>query len=120
MRGDHVVSQLEKRKPVLHLPEEIRQREHPAEHKPKPERRPPQVPTVLRSLFGGERRARAMGLAIGLQIVMVLAIAQLTGRDGAKPQPAAAHRTPVTAVADGATPAEDAHNLATWILPNTR
>ena len=83
-------------------------------------RRPSQVPTVLRSLFAGERRARAMGLAIGLLIVLVLVIALLTGRDAAKPKPAAAHRTPVTAVPDGATPAEDAHNLAAWIRHHTR
>jgi serine/threonine protein kinase len=80
----------------------------------------PQVPPVLRNLFGGERRARAMGLAIGLLIVLVLAIALLTGRDGAKPKPAVTPRTPVTAVPNGATPADDAHNLAAWIRQHTR
>jgi serine/threonine-protein kinase len=80
----------------------------------------PQVPPVLRNLFGGERRARAMGLAIGLLIVLVLVIALLTGRDGAKPKPAVTPRTPVTAVPNGATPADDAHNLAAWIRQHTR
>jgi eukaryotic-like serine/threonine-protein kinase len=80
----------------------------------------PQVPPVLRNLFGGERRARAMGLAIGLLIVLVLAIALLTGRDGAKPKPTATRRTPVTAVPNGATPADDAHNLVAWIRQHTR
>ena len=61
-----------------------------------------------------------MGLAIGLLIVLVLVIALLTGRDGAKPKPAATPRTPVTAVPDGATPADDAHNLAAWIRQHTR
>jgi serine/threonine protein kinase len=80
----------------------------------------PEIPPMLRSLFGGERRARAMGLAIGLLIVLVLVIALLAGRDGAKPKPAATRRTPVTAVPDGATPADDAHNLAAWIRQHTR
>jgi serine/threonine protein kinase len=80
----------------------------------------PQVPAVLRNLFAGERRARAMVLAIGLLIALVLVIVLLTGRDGAKPKPAATSRAPATAVPDGATPADDAHNLAAWIRQHTR
>jgi eukaryotic-like serine/threonine-protein kinase len=76
---------------------------------------PAQLRSALWQLFAGERRVRAMGLAIGLLIVLVVVIALATGGGGGKPKPAAAHRTQVTAVPDGATPADDAHNLAAWI-----
>jgi serine/threonine-protein kinase len=81
---------------------------------------PAKARSVLWRLFAGERRVRAIGLAIGLLIVLVLVIALATGGGGGKPNPAAAHRTPVTAVPDGATPADDAHNLAVWIRDHTR
>jgi hypothetical protein len=78
-----------------------------------------QVASALWQLFAGERRVRAMGLAIGLLIVLVLVIAIATGGGGGKPKPLVSHRTPVTAVPDGATPIDDAHNLAAWILAHS-
>jgi len=73
-----------------------------------------------RRLFAGERRVRAMALAIGLLLVLVLVIAIATGGGSGKHKPPAPQRTPVSAVPDGATPADDAHNLAVWIRDHSR
>jgi eukaryotic-like serine/threonine-protein kinase len=81
---------------------------------------PAHVPSARRQLFAGDRRVRAMGLAIGLLIVLVVVIALATGGGGAKSKPPAAHQPTVAAVPDGATPADDAHNLAAWIRAHTR
>jgi hypothetical protein len=81
---------------------------------------PAHVPSVLWRLFAGERRVRAMGLAIGLLTVLVVVIVLATGGGGGNPKPAAAPQTPVTTVPDGATPVDDAHNLAVWIRAHTR
>jgi serine/threonine-protein kinase len=76
--------------------------------------------SALGDLFTGERRVRAMALAIGLLIVLVLVIAIASGGGGGKPKPAASRPKPVSAVPDGATPADDAHNLAVWIRGHSR
>ena len=82
--------------------------------------RPPRAASALWQLFAGERRVRAMGLAIGLLIVLVLVIALATGGGGGKPKPPVSHPAQVAAVPDGATPLEDAHNLAAWIRAHSR
>jgi serine/threonine-protein kinase len=76
--------------------------------------------SALGDLFTGERRVRGMALAIGLLIVLVLVIAIASGGGGGKPKPAASRPKPVSAVPDGATPADDAHNLAVWIRDHSR
>jgi len=81
---------------------------------------PVQVPEVLRQLFAGERRVRAMGLAIGLLILLVVVIALATGGGGGKSKPPIAHHPTIAAVPDGATPVDDAHNLVAWIRAHTR
>jgi hypothetical protein len=81
---------------------------------------PARLATASSRLVGGERRVRAMALAIGLLIVLVLVIAIASGGGGGKPSPAAARPKPVSAVPDGATPADDAHNLAAWIRDHSR
>ncbi len=74
-----------------------------------------------RDLFGGTRRRPAIALAIALLLVLVLVIALATGRGGGTPAPkTAVHRMPVASVPDGATPADDAHNLAGWIRQHSR
>jgi serine/threonine-protein kinase len=81
---------------------------------------PARLATASRRLFGGERRVRAMALAIGLLMMLVLVIAIASGGGGGKPKPAASRPKPVSAVPDGATPADDAHNLAVWIRDHSR
>ena len=76
--------------------------------------------SALQLVFAGERRVRAMGLAIGLLIVLVLVIALATAGGGGKPKPPVSHPAQVAAVPDGATPVDDAHNLAAWIRAHSR
>jgi len=76
--------------------------------------------SALQQAFAGERRVRAMGLAIGLLIVLVLVIALATAGGGGKPKPPVSHPAQVAAVPDGATPVDDAHNLAAWIRAHSR
>ncbi len=76
--------------------------------------------SALGDLFTGERRVRGMALAIGLLIVLVLVIAIASGGGGGKPKPAASRPKLVSAVPNGATPADDAHNLAVLIRDHSR
>jgi serine/threonine protein kinase len=69
--------------------------------------------------LGHDRRRLVIAAAIAALIVLVLLIALVTqgGGGSAKPPPARPH---VAAVTPGATPAEQAHNLAGWIRQHSR